>query len=616
MKVIEVNMERRRNEGVGGNGRSPRKPADQRHRPTRFQHAKVRELHMTGAHNCEVTTFLSELHMTGAHNCEVTTFLSELHMTGAHNCEVTTFLSELHMTGAHNCEVTTFLSELHMTGAHDCEHDSNLEGVRSRNFACGYRTARCRWSAGFLRGSPVHPAPHSGTAPCSLRFTPVGSQDIGVESRPNLLAHSLTEAACWEKGFLVSRWLPRAAKYIPYSLRCRQVYRLFTVGIGKSREFNGLCARLHNPLYVTPHLTVRNSLFVPLQVGYWCGVVKGVSYKLWSNCKACAEIFPRNSDVPRYRRCAPASRSLACAFSGRASPRVRRRPRQRPRTHARNARRQHDGVVGTATSRKVGRAVRVMCVAAKEAGWLRRASKHSACRTPPRERRRAPWSDDPPGHCNAARDDNFLLKAVHDQAIYGKVSTFENPLNSYRDAKFALLFGIRLNFTVLYALEPASFLHWLLHRNEATPFLTELHFSPDPTSPQCSRVLRAPSRIVSFTRPHTPQTPRPPSSHNLPSLSISFTDVSRCTTHRMITALSQLASPKRQPTSLALPEGGGGGDSCDACQVAAVNPIPGCQASDVAARLGGGGVRGGSRWETPAEQSPSIVPASGAVEGA
>ncbi|KAJ8874888.1 hypothetical protein PR048_022778 [Dryococelus australis] len=32
-----------------------------------------------------------------------------------------------------------------------------------------------------------------------------------------------------------------------------------------------------------------------------------------------------------------------------------------------------------------------------------------------------------------------------------------------------------LNFTVLYVLEPAPFLHWLLHRCEATPILTELH---------------------------------------------------------------------------------------------------------------------------------------------
>ncbi|KAJ8869224.1 hypothetical protein PR048_030796 [Dryococelus australis] len=33
----------------------------------------------------------------------------------------------------------------------------------------------------------------------------------------------------------------------------------------------------------------------------------------------------------------------------------------------------------------------------------------------------------------------------------------------------------RLNFTVLCVLEPTLFLHWLLHRYEATPFLTELH---------------------------------------------------------------------------------------------------------------------------------------------
>ncbi|KAJ8893072.1 hypothetical protein PR048_005655 [Dryococelus australis] len=33
----------------------------------------------------------------------------------------------------------------------------------------------------------------------------------------------------------------------------------------------------------------------------------------------------------------------------------------------------------------------------------------------------------------------------------------------------------RLNFTALSVLYPASFLHWLLHANEAKPFLTELH---------------------------------------------------------------------------------------------------------------------------------------------
>ncbi|KAJ8867367.1 hypothetical protein PR048_031168 [Dryococelus australis] len=42
-------------------------------------------------------------------------------------------------------------------------------------------------------------------------------------------------------------------------------------------------------------------------------------------------------------------------------------------------------------------------------------------------------------------------------------------------AEFALLFGVRLNVTVLCALEPKSFLHWLLHRGEFIPFLSELH---------------------------------------------------------------------------------------------------------------------------------------------
>ncbi|KAJ8870456.1 hypothetical protein PR048_029478 [Dryococelus australis] len=43
MRVIEVSMEQWRNEGAGENGKSPRKPAYQRHRPARFPHAKNRK---------------------------------------------------------------------------------------------------------------------------------------------------------------------------------------------------------------------------------------------------------------------------------------------------------------------------------------------------------------------------------------------------------------------------------------------------------------------------------------------------------------------------------------------------------------------------------------------
>ncbi|KAJ8878544.1 hypothetical protein PR048_019122 [Dryococelus australis] len=39
---------------------------------------------------------------------------------------------------------------------------------------------------------------------------------------------------------------------------------------------------------------------------------------------------------------------------------------------------------------------------------------------------------------------------------------------------FWLLFGNRLDFTVLYELEPVSFFHWLPHKREVTPFPTEL----------------------------------------------------------------------------------------------------------------------------------------------
>ncbi|KAJ8867287.1 hypothetical protein PR048_031086 [Dryococelus australis] len=42
-------------------------------------------------------------------------------------------------------------------------------------------------------------------------------------------------------------------------------------------------------------------------------------------------------------------------------------------------------------------------------------------------------------------------------------------------AKFALLFGTRLNSTVLFILDPPSFPHWLLTKRDATPLLTELH---------------------------------------------------------------------------------------------------------------------------------------------
>ncbi|KAJ8897819.1 hypothetical protein PR048_003172 [Dryococelus australis] len=54
------------------------------------------------------------------------------------------------------------------------------------DFARGNRAGRCRWSAGFLGDLPFPPPFHPGAAAYSLRFTLIGSQDLYVQSHPNL----------------------------------------------------------------------------------------------------------------------------------------------------------------------------------------------------------------------------------------------------------------------------------------------------------------------------------------------------------------------------------------------------------------------------------------------
>ncbi|KAJ8873386.1 hypothetical protein PR048_027022 [Dryococelus australis] len=63
---------------------------------------------------------------------------------------------------------------------------------RLRIFACGNRAGRCHWSAGFFRGDlPFPPLLHPGAAPCSPRFTPIGSQDLNIKSSQNLFTSLL-----------------------------------------------------------------------------------------------------------------------------------------------------------------------------------------------------------------------------------------------------------------------------------------------------------------------------------------------------------------------------------------------------------------------------------------
>ncbi|KAJ8872319.1 hypothetical protein PR048_025923 [Dryococelus australis] len=53
------------------------------------------------------------------------------------------------------------------------------------------RAGRCQWSAGFLGDLPFPPPFHSGAAPYSPRFTSFGSRDLDVKSRPTLFSHCL-----------------------------------------------------------------------------------------------------------------------------------------------------------------------------------------------------------------------------------------------------------------------------------------------------------------------------------------------------------------------------------------------------------------------------------------
>ncbi|KAJ8882957.1 hypothetical protein PR048_014796 [Dryococelus australis] len=58
-----------------------------------------------------------------------------------------------------------------------------------RIFACGNRAGRCRWSAGFSRGSPVSPTLSFRRYYILTSVTLIGSQGHDVKSRPDLFTH-------------------------------------------------------------------------------------------------------------------------------------------------------------------------------------------------------------------------------------------------------------------------------------------------------------------------------------------------------------------------------------------------------------------------------------------
>ncbi|KAJ8882931.1 hypothetical protein PR048_014770 [Dryococelus australis] len=135
---------------------------------------------------------------------------------------------------------------------------------RSWIFICGNPAGRCRWSVGFLGDLPFPQPFHSGAAPYSPRFTPIGSQDLNVKSRPKLFTRSLISASrVWDNVAMLDS-----------TVMCILQPQMYAHWLLPQRVAS-----------VTSHLAVWQSLLVSLQVCYWLRVVQGVSNKLRSNCK-------------------------------------------------------------------------------------------------------------------------------------------------------------------------------------------------------------------------------------------------------------------------------------------------------------------------------------------
>ncbi|KAJ8883187.1 hypothetical protein PR048_015027 [Dryococelus australis] len=61
-----------------------------------------------------------------------------------------------------------------------------VPGGVNRIFSCEYRAGRCRWLADFIGDFPFPPSLHFGAVPYPAHFALTGSQDLDVNSRPNL----------------------------------------------------------------------------------------------------------------------------------------------------------------------------------------------------------------------------------------------------------------------------------------------------------------------------------------------------------------------------------------------------------------------------------------------
>ncbi|KAJ8872399.1 hypothetical protein PR048_026003 [Dryococelus australis] len=140
VRAKQGELEQHRNARTGGNGRSPRKPAEPRHRPARSPLAKIKSILIR-----DLKDWREKLGIP--------------------------------RKGAAVAEWLAYSPPTKEIRA-QCPAGS------LQIFACGNRARRCRCSVGLLGDLPFRLPPHSGAL--------IGSQDLDVKSRPNLFTHSIT----------------------------------------------------------------------------------------------------------------------------------------------------------------------------------------------------------------------------------------------------------------------------------------------------------------------------------------------------------------------------------------------------------------------------------------
>ncbi|KAJ8870510.1 hypothetical protein PR048_029533 [Dryococelus australis] len=179
--------------GQGGNGISPRKPADERHRPARFPRAKYRHkpvrtaVNMTIIYRAEPKVDIFEIVRRLSRPLSSISRLLGLSRVVDFFCSVSAVVAaaitrERHLTNrrpARRVSMTWLIERL------ECSPPTKANRIQSlRISASENRAGRCHSSAGLLRDLPFPPPPHSGAAPFSPHYTLIGSQGVPPKS-PN-----------------------------------------------------------------------------------------------------------------------------------------------------------------------------------------------------------------------------------------------------------------------------------------------------------------------------------------------------------------------------------------------------------------------------------------------